>query len=62
LWHSLSCGVASVEVDGQSQQSDDIVLSDDRRTLEVRVVIGEKVAIEKPEFLEPEAVQPKEAS
>jgi hypothetical protein len=42
--HSLNRGVAGIEVDGQSQRSDQVVLVDDALTHEVRVVLGEKPA------------------
>jgi cyclic beta-1,2-glucan synthetase len=46
--HSLNRGVASVEVNGQTQTSDEIVLVGDERLHEVRVVMGEKPRVEAP--------------
>jgi cyclic beta-1,2-glucan synthetase len=40
--HSLNRGVASVELDGQSQRGVEVLLGDDGRMHEVRVVLGEK--------------------
>jgi cyclic beta-1,2-glucan synthetase len=45
--HGLSCGVASMQVDGKDSDSE-ITLADDGRTHEVRVLIGEKVTTEEP--------------
>jgi cyclic beta-1,2-glucan glucanotransferase len=45
--HGLSCGVASMQVDGKDSDGE-ITLADDGRTHEVRVLIGEKVTTEKP--------------
>jgi cyclic beta-1,2-glucan synthetase len=42
--HGLSRGVASVELDGATQSDDEVPLSDDGQTHEVRVVLGEKPA------------------
>jgi cyclic beta-1,2-glucan synthetase len=45
---SINRGVASVELDGAIQLDDEVVLSDDGQTHEVRVVMGEKAAVEEP--------------
>jgi cyclic beta-1,2-glucan synthetase len=42
--HSLCRGVASVEVDGALQSSDEVPLVDDGVTHDVRIVLGEKAA------------------
>ncbi|HEY3102509.1 MAG TPA: glucoamylase family protein [Pyrinomonadaceae bacterium] len=42
--HSVSRGIASVELDGQLRADDEVSLADDGRVHEVRVVLGEKPA------------------
>jgi cyclic beta-1,2-glucan synthetase len=42
--HGFSRGVATVELDGAIQPDDEIPLTDDSQTHEVRVVLGEKPA------------------
>jgi cellobiose phosphorylase len=42
--HGVSGGVATVELDGAIQSDDEIPLTDDGQTHEVRVVLGEKPA------------------
>ena len=44
--HSLCRGVASVELDSVVQAGDELVLVDDGRTHDVRIVMGERAAIE----------------
>jgi cyclic beta-1,2-glucan synthetase len=39
---ALCCGIASVEVNGQLQPGNEIGITDDGRTYEVRIVLGEK--------------------
>jgi len=51
--HGFSRGVAGVELDGAVQADDDVPLTDDGQTHEVRVVLGEKPA--PAEKVEPES-------
>src|SRR5260370_27291235 len=44
--NSMNRGVASIELDGVTQSDDEIVLVDDGRTHEVRMVMGERPAVE----------------
>jgi len=44
--HSLCRGVARVEIDGAVSQGDQIVLTDDGRSHDVRVLLGEKREVE----------------
>ncbi|MEP6570255.1 MAG: glucoamylase family protein [Acidobacteriota bacterium] len=46
--HGLSRGVATVELDGVAQADDEILLTGDAQTHEVRVVLGEKIAKDEP--------------
>jgi cyclic beta-1,2-glucan synthetase len=39
---ALSRGIASVEVNGQIQPGNEVAITDDGRTYEIRVVLGEK--------------------
>ncbi len=46
--HMINRGVLSIEIDGEAQPNDEIVLVDDSRSHEVRVVMGEKPAPAEP--------------
>jgi cellobiose phosphorylase len=59
---ALSRGVASVELDGIVQQDDLLLISDDGRNHDARVVIGEKPAVEKAESLNSESAQQERTS
>jgi cyclic beta-1,2-glucan synthetase len=48
---ALSRGIESVLLDGRRQPSDEIALSDDGQTHEVRIVMGEKIEAEKTELV-----------
>jgi cyclic beta-1,2-glucan synthetase len=56
--HGLSRGVISVELDGIIQEDDRLLLSGDGQDHEVRVVMGEKPAVEEAEPLKTESAQP----
>jgi cyclic beta-1,2-glucan synthetase len=58
--HALSRGVESVLLDGREQSSDEIALVDDGQTHEVRIVMGEKVAVEEAAPANSETAQPEE--
>ena len=47
--HSIGRGITRVEADGLVQPDDEIVLVDDAQTHEVRIVMGEKIELEKAE-------------
>jgi len=49
--HALCRGVASVVLDSLEQSSDEIALVDDGQTHEVRVLMGEKIEVEKTELI-----------
>jgi len=57
--HALCRGIASVFVDGLEQSSDEIVLTEDGQTHDVRIVMGEKIEVEKTDLIGSE--QTKEA-
>ena len=50
--HSLNRGVAGVFLDGVEQSSDEIIVMEDGKTHEVRILMGDK--IEEPEPVQPE--------
>jgi len=50
--HSLNRGVAGVFLDGVEQSSDEIIVVEDGKTHEVRILMGDK--IEEPEPAQPE--------
>jgi cyclic beta-1,2-glucan synthetase len=56
--HGLSRGIISVELDGIIQEGDWLLLSNDGQDHEVRVVMGEKPAVEEAEPLKTESAQP----
>jgi cellobiose phosphorylase len=58
---ALSRGVAAVELDGQVLTEDEIPLSEDGQTHNVRVVLGEKPAKEEPAGQQDEAAQKERA-
>jgi cyclic beta-1,2-glucan synthetase len=58
--HGLCRGVAGVLVDELEQSSEEISLVDDGQTHEVRVVMGEKAAVEETEPANSETAQPEE--
>jgi cyclic beta-1,2-glucan synthetase len=59
--HSLCRGVASLELDGGVQPGDEVALIDDGRTHEVRVLMGERIAVDDAEPERSETAQPEEA-
>ena len=59
--HSLCRGLASVELDGIVQPNDLILLSNDGSTHEVRVVLGEKPSITKPDTLDEQSPHQQQA-
>jgi cyclic beta-1,2-glucan synthetase len=58
--HSLSSGVASLELDGVRQANDEVLLSADGLTHQVRIVLGEKPAASGTEPQDTEIPQPEE--
>src|SRR5206468_6910296 len=59
--HALCRGVMNVFVDGVEQSSEEIALADDGQTHDVRILMGEKIEVEKTEPLTSETAQPEEA-
>jgi len=59
--HALSNGVASLHLDGAMQANDDVLLTADGQTHEVRVVMGEQVPVPETETESSEVPQPEEA-
>ena len=59
--HSLSRGVARVEVDGVGQSDNGIALVDDGQTHEVRILMGEKIEVAEAEPANSETAQTEEA-
>jgi hypothetical protein len=57
----INRGVTSVEFDGADQSSDEVLLVDDGKRHEVRVVMGERIKDEGIELLNSEIAQPEEA-
>jgi cyclic beta-1,2-glucan synthetase len=47
--HAVSRGVATVELDGRAQSADEVALTDDGQAHEIRVVLGEKPAVDSQE-------------
>jgi cyclic beta-1,2-glucan synthetase len=58
--HGLCRGIDKVLVDGLEQSSEEIALRDDGQTHDVRVVMGEKAAVEEAEPANSETAQPEE--
>jgi cyclic beta-1,2-glucan synthetase len=58
--HGLCRGIDKVLVDGLEQSSEEIALGDDGQTHDVRVVMGEKAAVEDAEPANSETAQPEE--
>jgi cyclic beta-1,2-glucan synthetase len=59
--HALNNGVASLELDGARQSNDDVLLTSDGQTHEVRVVMGEKLVAPGTEPQPSKIPQPEEA-
>jgi cyclic beta-1,2-glucan synthetase len=55
--HGLNHGVAEVKLDGVVQDDEGVPLNDDGLTHELRITMGERVAVEKPESVNSEKVQ-----
>jgi cyclic beta-1,2-glucan synthetase len=58
--HALNHGVMSLEIDGARQANDELILTADGQTHDVRVVMGEKPAAAGTEAQRPEIAQPEE--
>jgi cyclic beta-1,2-glucan synthetase len=59
--NSINRGVAAVELDRVAQYGDEIVLADDERVHDVRVVLGERVEVKEPEPQSSETAQHEQA-